>query len=265
MHKLIPAKILTAVILTWNEEENIARTLSRLNWLEKIIVVDSMSTDKTIELIQSFHNTEIHTRKFDTHATQWNYGVSICNSEWVLSLDADYILPDAFIEEIKQNILRTDADAFYANFDFVVFGKALRGNNTTPRAVLFKKDKCNYYDDGHTQRLHIDGKAQSFKNKILHDDRKPLSRWLYNQGKYSLKETVMLMQRSNESLPLTGRLRKRKIPAPIFIFFYCLFYKRMILNGWRGWHYTLQRTLAEILISMRLTEAEKLEKDNSTN
>lgn len=266
MHKVIPANILTAVILTWNEEENIARTLSHLIWLQKIIVVDSGSTDKTIELIQSFPNTEICTRKFDTHATQWNYGTSLCNSEWVLSLDADYILTDAFIEEIKQKILQTNISAFYTNFDFVVFGKALRGNNTTPRAVLFKKQFCNYYDEGHTQRLNINyGSAESFTNRILHDDRKPLSRWLYNQGNYSLKETAMLMQRSNKDLPLTGRIRKTKIWAPVFIFFYCLIRKGMIFNGWRGWHYTLQRTLAEILISMRLTETENLEKDNPAN
>jgi glycosyltransferase involved in cell wall biosynthesis len=258
---IIPADMLTAEILTWNEEENIARTLSRLGWLEKIIIIDSGSTDKTIELVQSFPNTEIHTRKFDTHATQWNYGLNFCNSKWVLSLDADYILPDAFIEEVQQNILKTGMEAFYANFDFVVMGKALRGNNTTPRAVLFKKEYCSYYDDGHTQRLLINGRAESFTNKILHDDRKPLTRWLYNQGQYSQKEVIMLLQRSDKELPFTGKLRKKKILAPVFIFFYCLLYKKMMFNGWRGWHYTLQRTLAEILISLRLTEAAYLNKE----
>jgi hypothetical protein len=127
--------------------------------------------------------------------------------------------------------------------------------------VLFRKKDCSYYDDGHTQRLQINGYAGSFKNKIAHDDRKPLSRWLYNQGNYSMKESVMLMQRSNRELPMSGKIRKTKIWGPVFIFLYCLFKKRMILNGWRGWHYTLQRTTAEILISMRLTEAQHLEKD----
>lgn len=259
MHKLIPAEKLIAVILTWNEEENISRTLEKLNWLEKIIVVDSGSTDQTIELIRSYRNTHLFSRQFDTHATQWNFGANLCESEWILSLDADYILIDQFIEEIQQKILSETASAFYCNFEFVVFGKALRGNNTTPRAVLFKKADCNYYDDGHTQRLHINGKAESFQHKILHDDRKPLSRWLLNQGNYSLKESIMLLQKANSDLPLTGRIRKKKILAPAFIFFYCLIRKGMLFNGWRGWHYTLQRTLVEILISLRLTEAQHLE------
>ncbi len=261
--QIIPAEILTAEILTWNEEENIARTLSHLDWLEKIIVIDSGSTHNTINLIQSFSNTELHSRKFDTHATQWNYGLNLCKSEWVLSLDADYILPENFIKEVKQNILKKDVSAFYANFDFVVFGKPLKGNNTTPRAVLFKKADCIYYDDGHTQRLKINGKTENFAAAILHDDRKPLTRWLFNQGQYSQKEAIMLLKKSTADLPFTGKLRKTKVLAPVFVFFYCLFIKGMVFNGSRGWHYTLQRTLAERLISMRLTEAQYLDKKDS--
>ncbi len=111
----------------------------------------------------------------------------------------------------------------------------------------------SYYDDGHTQRLKISGKTGNYTVKILHDDRKPLSRWLNNQAAYSQKEADMLLE-TTSGLSFTSRLRKTKVLAPVFIFFYCLFIKGMIWNGWRGWHYTLQRTLAEILVSMRLAE-----------
>jgi len=218
-----------------------------------VIIIDSGSTDKTIELVQSFTNTTVYTRKFDTHAQQWNYGLSVCESEWVLSLDADYILTGAFIEETKKNLLRNNVSAFNARFEFLVFGKALTGNNTTPRPVLFKKADCGYYDDGHTQRLKINGTEENYSAKILHDDRKPLSRWLNNQAAYSQKEAGMLLE-TTSGLSFTSKLRKTKVLAPAFIFFYCLFIKGMILNGWRGWHYTLQRTIAEILVSMRLAE-----------
>jgi glycosyltransferase involved in cell wall biosynthesis len=253
---LINQKILTAIILTWNEQENIARTLSHLTWLEKVIIIDSGSTDKTLELVSSFPNTEVHIHKFDTHASQWNYGLSLSGSEWVLSLDADYILPYAFIEEIKGYILKRDYSAFTTEFDFVIFERPLNSNNTTPRPVLFKRSDCIYYDDGHTQRLKINGKTGDFKNKILHDDRKPLSRWLHNQAAYSVKEADMLLY-ACKNLSFLEKLRKRKVYTPVLMFFFCLFRKRMIFNGWRGWHYTLQRTIVEMLISLRLTE-EKL-------
>ncbi len=257
---LIPAHTLTAVILTWNEEENIARTLHHLTWLEKIIVVDSGSNDKTVELINSFRNTEVHVRKFDTHAQQWNYGLSLCDCEWILSLDADYILSYAFIEEIKQKLTQDHICAFNAGFEFVLFEKPLASNNTTPRPVLFKRCNCIYYDDGHTQRLRINGKTADLKNKILHDDRKPLSRWLLNQSAYSVKEATMLMIKPDAEMSFLEKLRKKRIYTPLMMFFFCLFRKRMILNGQRGWHYTLQRTIVEMLISLRLTE-EKINKN----
>lgn len=259
MTDLIPGNILTAVILTWNEEENIARTLHHLTWLERIIVIDSGSTDKTTELIRSFPNTEVYTRKFDTHAQQWNYGLSLCSSEWVLSLDADYILTYAFIEEVKEKLAANDICAFDAEFEFVIFEKPISRNNTTPRPVLFKREECTYYDDGHTQRLRINGKTAGFKNKILHDDRKPLSRWLLNQSAYSLKEANMLLAKSSGEMSFLEKLRRKRVYTPLLMFFFCLFRKRMLFNGERGWHYTLQRTIVEMLISLRLTE-EKISK-----
>ena len=64
----------------------------------------------------------------------------------------------------------------------------------------------------------------------------------------------MLSTTPNDELSFTSKLRKRKVLAPIFIFFYCLFVKGLILNGWRGWYYTLQRTMVEMLLSLRLIE-----------
>lgn len=254
MNEIVPSNILSAVILTWNEQENIGRTLSCLSWLEKIIIVDSGSTDETISIISAYPNAEIFYRQFDTHAAQWNYGLSLCNSEWVLSLDADYILTPQFINEVYDFLKSANFSAFDAAFEFCVFGNPLLKNNTTPRPVLFKKSLCSYFDDGHTQRLHVNGMTGKFKNKILHDDRKPLSRWLINQSAYSIKEADMLIDTSGAQLPFIFKLRKTKIFAPMLVFFYCLFVQGLIFGGWRGWHYTLQRTMVEMLIALRLTE-----------
>ncbi len=126
MNNIIPATNLTALILTFNEAENIGRVLQNLRRLEKIIVIDSGSTDETTAIIKSFPNTETACRKFDTHAAQWNYGLGLCNSEWILSLDADYILTEDFMQEVADFITGKDYAAFDASFEFCVFRKTGR-------------------------------------------------------------------------------------------------------------------------------------------
>ena len=85
---------ITPLILTYNEASNIDRTLQHLTWAEKIVVIDSFSTDETLEILHSYVQVQVFGRKFDTHAKQWNYGLQQVKSPWVLSLDADYIITD---------------------------------------------------------------------------------------------------------------------------------------------------------------------------
>ena len=83
---------LTALVLTYNEQENIRRNLEALLWVPKVIVVDSFSNDRTLEIVRSFPNVQVVQRVFDTHANQWNAGLDRIDTEWVLTLDADYVL-----------------------------------------------------------------------------------------------------------------------------------------------------------------------------
>jgi glycosyltransferase involved in cell wall biosynthesis len=254
----IKSDIVQALILTKDEDPNIGRVLEHLQWLEKVIVLDSFSTDKTLEIVGAFPNAEVHQRVFDTHATQWNYGLSLIDSKWILSLDSDYILDEGFVAEIRKKLDENDKSAYLADFKFLVFGKELAGDNTTSRPVLFKKADCIYFDDGHTQRLKINGETGRFNSFILHDDRKSLSRWIFNQDKYSIKECEKLLAADAAYLSFISKIRRTKVLAPVFVFLYCLFVKRLIFSGWRGWHYTLQRTIVEMLLSLRLIEAEHL-------
>ena len=256
----VSSNVLQAVILTKNEEPNIERVLEKLDWLERIVVVDSFSSDKTENIIRSFANTQLYKRVFDTHATQWNYGLEQADSQWILSLDADYVIHENFAKEVLEKVGQTQFAAFDTQFRFLVFGEPLRGNNTTPRPVLFQKAVCSYFDDGHTQRLRVNGKTGVFTNKIDHDDRKTLTRWVINQAAYSIKECEMLVNTPGNQLSVTSKLRKTKILAPFIIFFYCLFIKGLILDGWRGLYYTLQRTIVEMLFALRLIEYDSFSK-----
>jgi len=260
MEKL-SAPILQALILTKNEEPNLKRVLDKLTWLEKVVILDSYSTDATLEIAAAYENTVVVQRPFDTHGLQWNYGLSLLESKWALTLDADYVLTDEFISETKLYVSATEKAAYDTSFKFLVFGKPLLKDNTTPRPVLFQKSLCSYFDDGHTQRLLINGETGMYKSHILHDDRKSLSRWLSNQDGYAIKESNKLISSAAEGLPMSAKIRKTKVLAPFIVFFYSLFIKGLIFNGWRGWHYTLQRTMVEIILALRLIEEEKLKKD----
>jgi len=256
----ISKKVLQALLITKNEDVNIGRVLDKLTWLEKVVIIDSYSTDNTIDIIKSYPNVEIVYRKFDTFAGQCNYGLSLLDSNWVLSLDADYVLTDNFTAETIANINNPGAAvAFYTKFEFLIFGRQLLSNNTTPRAVLFKKGSGSYFDDGHAHRLQIDGETGNYKARILHDDRKSLSRWLSSQDGYSLRESEKLMDVNNSSRKsLLNKIRRTKILSPFFVFFYCLFVRGLIFSGWAGWYYTLQRTMVEMLFSLRMIEDENL-------
>jgi len=251
---------ITPLILTYNEEPNIGRTLEQLTWAKQIIVIDSFSDDATLDILRKYPQVEVFQRQFDTHTNQWNYGLEQIKTEWVLSLDADYVLTEEIVREIQETLQHKSSElinGYFANFRYCVFGKPLRGTILPPRQVLFRKQKSIYIDDGHTQLLKVSGKSDNLKSYINHDDRKSLSRWLWSQDRYLLLEAKKLMTTPVKELSFGDRLRKQKVIAPIVILFYCLILKGGILDGWAGWYYAWQRMLAEILLAIRLIELEQ--------
>ena len=99
---------ITPLVITYNEAPNIARTLDRLLWARRIVVIDSGSTDETLEIVRSYPQAEVIHRSFDDFASQCNFGIAQVATAWVLSLDADYELSDALVTELRN--LRPDAD-----------------------------------------------------------------------------------------------------------------------------------------------------------
>ena len=247
---------ITPLILTYNEAPNINRTLQNITWAKRIVVVDSYSTDTTLEILTYYPQVEIFKREFDTHARQWNYGLEQIKTEWVLSLDADYLVTYQLVKEINNLSPNTSINGFFAPFKYCVFGKPLKGTILPPRQVLFRKDTAIYIDDGHTQILEVKGNSSKLSSHIYHDDRKPLSRWLWAQDRYMLLEVQKLIDTPTQELSLSDRIRKHKVLAPLVILFYCLIFKGGILDGWPGFYYAFQRVLAEIILSIRLIEKE---------
>jgi len=246
--------LVTPLILTYNESANLEQCLNGLKWANQCVILDSGSTDDTVAIASRALNTTVSCRDFDNHTNQWNYGLSLIKTPWVLTLDADYILPLTFPEEIGTIPDRAMEVAYYAQFRYMVHGRPLRSSLYPPRAVLFCKDRCKYVQDGHTQLLKIEGVTGMLKSVIDHDDRKPLARWLESQKRYTALEASKLINCEFSDLRFQDRLRRSMIFAPIMVFIYTLLIKRTILDGWPGWYYAMQRTYAEILLALQLME-----------
>lgn len=238
---------ITPLILTYNEEANIVRTLNCLSWATRIVVVDSYSSDATPDIASSYDQVDVLRREFDNHRDQWNYGLDQITTEWVLTLDADYTLSNDFVGELRE--LKPSADGYFGHFTYCIFGRSLRGSLYPPRVILFQRMKGRYVQDGHTQRLSLRGSTDHLESPIYHDDRKPLKAWTRAQAKYARQELKKINDQRERSLGPIDRLRKIGL-APFFVPFYCLLRKGLILDGKAGLYYTLQRTYAEVLLAL---------------
>src|SRR5262249_42018126 len=148
--------------------------------------------DQTVEIANSFPRVHVIQREFDTHTAQWNFGVEQCKSPWVLALDADYMLSDELVEELKSFKPEDEIIGYFVQFRYCIRGRSLRGTLYPPRAVLFHRDHCRYEQDGHTQLLRINGRTGWLKGCIYHDDRKPLDQWVEAQQRYARLEAGKL-------------------------------------------------------------------------
>ena len=245
---------ITPLILTYNEEPNLDRTLSKLMWANQILIIDSYSDDRTLEIIRTYPQVKVLQRKFDSFADQCNFGLSQIATEWVLSLDADYCLDEDLIHKLSQLVANSEVIGYRVPLVYCVFGKPLKGTLLPPRVVLYRKSQAIYENDGHAHRVNIIGRIEQIREGIYHDDRKPLSRWLWAQDRYLKIEAKKLKETPWSQLSWSDRVRTFKILAPFIILFYCLILKGGVLDGWRGWYYAFQRMLAEILLSLRLIE-----------
>src|SRR6266851_4998035 len=114
----------TPVVLTFNEAPNIGRTLRLLEWARTIVVLDSHSTDETPAIASGFHNVRFRQRPFDTQAAQWNAALRDpeIRTEWVLALDADYVVPATLAAELAALSPPPTVAGYRAHFEYAIDG-----------------------------------------------------------------------------------------------------------------------------------------------
>ncbi len=247
---------ITPVILTYNEASNIERAMAQLRWARDVVVVDSFSDDGTLESVSRLPQVRVFQRKFDNHGNQWGFALSETglSTEWVLGLDADFVLTSELVDEIGSLKPSPLTRGYRARFAYCINGRPLRCGLLGAQTVLYRRSFAKYAPDGHAQRLVLDGEVETLKNAILHDDRKPLSRWFKSQQQYMALEAEKLIASNAVELSKADKIRRLRIVAPFAVLFYCLIVRGGVLDGWRGFYYAFQRAFAEFVLSLYLLE-----------
>jgi glycosyltransferase involved in cell wall biosynthesis len=243
----------TPVLLTYNEAPNIARTLTRLNWARDIIVVDSHSTDKTVDIVRQFPQVRVFIRSFDTHGNQWRYAIEETgiNTKWVLRLDADYLITEQLKKEMSNLSPTTDVSAYRVEFDYAIYGHRIRTSLYPANTILLRKGRFKIIDQGHTERWLVEGKIENLAGRIVHDDRKAIDSWISSQSRYMTKELNSL---DLQQASVVNWFRRHPPLMPIAVFLYCFLVKGLIFSGRAGLLYAMQRATAETILSMMILE-----------
>lgn len=243
---------ITPLILTRDEEANLERTLRQLTWAQDVVVVDSFSTDATVEIAKAFPNVRLFQRELDTLAEQGNFGLQQARTPWVLLLDADYFVPAEVVEELRGLDPPPNVRAYRGAFTYAVNGRPLRASLYPPRIVLLRRDHARIWQDGHAHRVLADGDVGNLATKIIHDDRKSFARFVERQKKYMRQEAEKLRRADPRALSVASRVRKLIVVAPFAVVLHTLFVKGLILDGVAGLRYTWERFVAELILSREL-------------
>lgn len=214
---------LTVIILAMNEEKNIVRSVSSVKGIAKrILVIDSGSVDRTIELAQENGAEVICHSPFINYATQFNWAIDNAgiNTKWVLRLDADEQVTPELADEMQQALTMHDIDdinGFEVRCRVVFLGKWMKHGGSYPLIIprLFRRGYGRVEMRRMDEHTLIEGKVLRFKNDLIHHDFKGLSEWIDKHNKYSLRECQDYFERKevhSDQLhgSLTGSQRQRK-------------------------------------------------------
>jgi glycosyltransferase involved in cell wall biosynthesis len=163
---------ISALLIVYNEILHIREVLENVAFADQIIVVDSFSTDGTVEVIKKFPKVQLYQNPFENFTDQRNFAISKANHNWILFIDADERLPQSTIAEIKIEIQKSDAHAAYFIRRQIYFqNKRLRfgGRNKDKIERLFQKDKARYKKGRLVhEKLDVHGTVGILQNQMYH-------------------------------------------------------------------------------------------------
>ena len=265
----------TVIILTLNEELNIAHAVASVRgWAREVIVLDSGSTDRTVE-IATAHGCRVVSHPFENYSRQRNVALSLpARAEWILFLDAD----ERLTPEVKAEIDRRLADGpaengFMLNRRFIWMGQWIRrGYFPSWILRLFRRGHGVCDDRGVNEQIVVAGAVGYIHSPFDHEDRKSLSAWIDRHNAYATMEAQRLIDDTGASV---GRLfgsqadRKRWVRQrvwpwmppllrPFVYFTYRYLLRGGLLDGTAGFTYHFLHALwYPLLIDLKYLEMKR--------
>jgi glycosyltransferase involved in cell wall biosynthesis len=222
---------LSVVIITLNEEANLARALASVAWADEIVVVDSGSTDRTREVAESFR-AKFYAESWKGFAAQKNSALAKASGEWILSLDADEEVEPALGDEIRTVLGSSPSVAgFWIPRKNFFLGRWIRHGGYYPdrKLRLFRRGTAAFEDRLVHEDVRLNGASSSLKNNLLHHAYPTLNDYLEHMNRYSSLGAEMAVAKHPRGFSFVDIVVRPKLT-----FFYNYFLRLGFLDGQEG-------------------------------
>lgn len=264
------------LILTLNEEVNLEQCLESVRWCDDVVILDSLSSDKTEEIARS-NRVNFHQRKFDNFAGQRNYALTNLEFryEWVFHLDADERFTDALRADCEAKIAEAAHDGYYVASKMMFMGRWLKHAASYPayQMRLLRRGRLDFIQYGHGQRESDPSRTGYLQEALLHYSfNKGLDDWCARHDRYSSDEAKLNLSSArtptafSELFSSDSILRRRALkqlsmrlpfrPLLKFLFLYVL--KGGFLDGRPGFVYCVLQSFYEYMIVLKSKELREL-------
>jgi glycosyltransferase involved in cell wall biosynthesis len=231
-------KTLSVAMIAMNEEANLARTLESVRWADEIVIVDSGSKDRTIEIAHSF-GARTHCNPIRGHGEQKNVALDLCTSDWILLLDADEVLTPELEKEI-QELLAGEAEPKFGAYWIprlnLIMGRWMRHGGFYPdrKLRLFRRGAARLSEGvGPHSTPQFAGPKGKLKHDMLHYAYPDLNSYLEHMSRYST-EIGELLHRAGRDSRAFPMFVLNAVLNPIATFIYNYFFRLGFLDGREG-------------------------------
>ncbi|MEK6287842.1 MAG: glycosyltransferase family 2 protein [Acidobacteriota bacterium] len=242
---------ITATVITLNEEHNIADALETLSWADEIIVVDSESTDRTVEIARRFTD-RVFVKSWPGYSAQKNFAAEQASNDWILSLDADERVSKELAGEIRQ--LKSGAEPEAAVFRIprrtFYLGRWIKHSGWRPdyKLRLYHRRRARWRGDYVHETLEADGTVETLRGDLLHYTVRNASEHQLRMDRY----TTLAAEQSYSQGKRASLVSLLVSPVAVFLRSYIL--KLGLLDGVPGFAIARFAAHYEFLKNLKLWE-----------